>query len=144
MSVPDLPNYLWPDPHQPGWWIDAWNGIYNDLEMALQDAAGGVGRPWTLRHGEGVVDEAEVERRLAKQAEHQRSERMLQQLSTTLHEYQEGHVADLEIKATARTVQNSVKQMTASWDRTMQAIERAAHAIEQAANRWEEKASDMP
>jgi hypothetical protein len=33
--------------------------------------------------------------------------------------------------------------MTASWDRTMRAIERAAQAIEHAANRWEEKAGEV-
>lgn len=59
-----IPEYVWPDPFNEGGWVDAWNGAYETLDEALEDAAAGVGRPWVLRSGEGLIDQAEMERRL--------------------------------------------------------------------------------
>jgi hypothetical protein len=56
----------WPDPEQPDWYVDAWNGIYPSREFALRET-----QYWTakeedriLSFGEGIVDECEAERRL--------------------------------------------------------------------------------
>lgn len=57
-----IPDYIWPEPNGDGW-IDAWNGWYDTLEHALEEAAGGDSRPWVLNRGEGLVDEDERERR---------------------------------------------------------------------------------
>jgi hypothetical protein len=57
-----IPDYIWPEPNGDGW-IDAWNGWYDTLEHALEEAAGGGSRPWVLNRGEGLVDEDERERR---------------------------------------------------------------------------------
>lgn len=59
-------DYVWPDPHSNGW-IDAWNGYYDTEAEARRDGAAGVGRPWVLAYGEGLITEAEMERRLADQ-----------------------------------------------------------------------------
>jgi hypothetical protein len=53
---------IWADPSGDGW-VDAWNGWYSDLAMAMRDGSNGVGRPWLLSYGEGIIDEAEQERR---------------------------------------------------------------------------------
>lgn len=60
----EIPDYAWPDPHGNGW-IDAWNGWYSTLDEAITDGANGVGRPWVLARGEGIITEEEMERRLA-------------------------------------------------------------------------------
>jgi hypothetical protein len=77
-----------------------------------------------------------------REAQHRRDERMLQQIAVTVAKYRENHATDLEIKAISRTTQTAIKDIAASWDRTMRAFEQAAGAIEQAANAWERKASD--
>jgi hypothetical protein len=55
----------WPDPSNPGGWVDAWNGAYTDFETLLSEA-----QHWTARvedrvlaHGEGLITEDEAERR---------------------------------------------------------------------------------
>lgn len=58
-----LPEYIWPDPNMPGCYVDAWNGAYDDLAIALRDSAAGVGRPWILAAGEGLITEDEMNRR---------------------------------------------------------------------------------
>jgi hypothetical protein len=150
MSVPEIPSgtphYIWPDPNQPGWWVDAWNGIYDNLDLALEDAANGVGTPWILHKGEGIIPEEEADRRraaearqqAAREAAHERTNRMLQKLAA-----QPGNVADVELRTVSRTAQNRLGEMAASWDRAMRAIVRAAEAVEHAANRWEEKAGEV-
>lgn len=49
----ELPAWLWPSPDGSGW-VDAWNGHYTDLAVALREGAAGVGRQWILRPGEGI------------------------------------------------------------------------------------------
>ncbi len=60
---PDV-NYVWRSPDGNGW-VDAWNGWYPELREAVDQAKAGVGRPWVLQYGEGVVDEDEMRHRLA-------------------------------------------------------------------------------
>lgn len=44
----------WPDPNQPEWYIDAWNGIYDSRESALAEVPFWVAleSERTLAHGE--------------------------------------------------------------------------------------------
>ena len=51
------PVYVWADPHsaENTWWVDAWNGVYLGKKEALEEGSAGVGRPWVLFPGEGVV-----------------------------------------------------------------------------------------
>ena len=58
----EVPNYIWRNPYGGGW-IDAWNGSYETLEQALEEASAGVGRPWILHHGECLISEEEMEQR---------------------------------------------------------------------------------
>jgi hypothetical protein len=55
----------WPDPAQPDWYIDAWNGIYDSRDFALCEAQYWVATEADriLAYGERPVDEAEAERR---------------------------------------------------------------------------------
>ena len=143
MSVPEehpIPDYLWPDPHNPGWWVDAWNGSYDNLTLALEDTAnaGASNQPRILRRGEGIISEDKAEYRRQREADHERTNRMLQQLAT-----KPTSVTDLEVKALSRTAETTLKEMTSEWTRTMRAIARAAEAVEHAANRWEEKAGEV-
>lgn len=55
--------YVWADPSGHGW-IDAWNGWYDTEAEAREQGATGIGRPRVLTLGEGIVDEAEMGRRL--------------------------------------------------------------------------------
>lgn len=55
--------YVWRDPNSEGW-VDAWNGWYATLDEALEDAANGVGRPWVLQYGEGLITADEMEQRM--------------------------------------------------------------------------------
>ena len=61
-NTPEVPEYIWRDPHSDGW-IDAWNGFYLTLEEALRDAPAGVGRPWVLQSGEGLIGDDEAQSR---------------------------------------------------------------------------------
>jgi len=65
----ELPEYIWPDPKNPGWFIDAWNGIYDSLEEALQEAVDGDWTnndpgPWILQKGESIITTDEAAQRL--------------------------------------------------------------------------------
>ena len=40
----------WPDPHQPGWYIDAWNGVYGSRDEALSES-----RDWVATEAERVL-----------------------------------------------------------------------------------------
>lgn len=57
-----IPDYIWHDPHSDGW-VDAWNGWYSTLDEALRDATPGVGQPWVLEPGEGLITEEDAEQR---------------------------------------------------------------------------------
>jgi hypothetical protein len=75
---PDVPEYIWRDPHSDGW-IDAWNGWYETLEQALDEAAAGVGTPWILPPGHGLISEGDTfwpspEERRRKIEEHRKPE----------------------------------------------------------------------
>lgn len=37
----------WPDPNQPTWYVDAWNGIYDSREFALAES-----RDWVATEDE--------------------------------------------------------------------------------------------
>lgn len=56
-------DYVWPDPDNSGWWIDAWNGIYPTEAQARKDGAGGIRRPWVLNYGERSITADEQEAR---------------------------------------------------------------------------------
>lgn len=53
------PDFIWPDPDSNGW-VDAWNGWYLTLEEALRDAPAGVGRPWVLSRGQGLINDDDI------------------------------------------------------------------------------------
>lgn len=57
-----VPDFVWPAPS--GGWVDAWNGWYPDLNMALRDAPAGVGSPWVLSPGEDIITSEEAESRM--------------------------------------------------------------------------------
>lgn len=58
-----LCTYVWREPDGEGW-VDAWNGWYETLDQAMEDGANGVGRPWVLQLGEGLITEHEMEQRM--------------------------------------------------------------------------------
>lgn len=55
-------DYIWPAPTGTGW-IDAWNGWYLTEAEAREDAAPGVGQPWILHYGEGLITQEEADYR---------------------------------------------------------------------------------
>jgi hypothetical protein len=62
----EVPDYIW---HDRGvGWIDAWNGWYPTLIEALDESAAGVGQPWILSSGEGIISQDEADRRRDAQA----------------------------------------------------------------------------
>jgi hypothetical protein len=63
-----VPEYIWRDPNSDTGWIDAWNGWYETQTQALDDGAAGVGQPWILHPGEGIISEDEANRRRDAQA----------------------------------------------------------------------------
>jgi hypothetical protein len=71
-----------------------------------------------------------------REAEHERTNALLNQLSQRLGEEQWTHVPEKEMRAVSNTLQQTIREMGASWHRAMA-------AIEQAANRWEEKAGEV-
>lgn len=40
----------WPDPHQPEWYLDAWNGVYDSLASALAES-----RDWVANEAERTL-----------------------------------------------------------------------------------------
>lgn len=55
-------DYIWPDPDGEGW-VDAWNGWYPTEAQAREDGAAGVGTPWVLDYGEGLISSEESDLR---------------------------------------------------------------------------------
>ena len=44
----------WPDPDQPDWYVDAWNGIYESRDFALAES-----RFWTRDESERTLEYGE-------------------------------------------------------------------------------------
>ena len=47
----------WPDPGQPNWYVDAWNGIYDSREFALAES-----RDWVATEAERTLAYGEAPR----------------------------------------------------------------------------------
>jgi hypothetical protein len=65
----DINQYIWPSPK--GGWVDAWNGWYDTLEAAIEEATPGIGTPWVLHFGEDIVSQDETDRRRAERQQEQ-------------------------------------------------------------------------